>query len=130
MLTRPFKVTAASQEELVSELRALLERIRRCCRTSTDPIVPMRYALWPQRNLLTRLSDNIQNLAAKLRRGRKTLWSCIEAIDDRVPSLKLGKSITGMVSRAAELYQQQENRPIKDSETSTWWKHSGRRLLS
>ena len=40
------------------------------------------------------------------KRGGKTIWTCIKAIDGRYPNLKLGKNIENMVNRAAKLCQE------------------------
>ena len=59
---------------------------------------------WPSEPWLEEFSENIWRLSLSHKRGGKDLWSCIRAIDNRYPALRLSAKIEKLVNRAAKLY--------------------------
>ena len=95
----------ASRVDLLHSLRACLSAINGFCREKGDPL-GTGDVIWPGDRWLSALSADIRILALKHKRGGKTIWTCIKAIDGRYPTLKLGKNIENMVNRAAKLCQE------------------------
>ena len=94
----PSKPLEPSREELVDSLRRALEEMRRMC----HPFV-LAPTLWPTTEWLDNLSAVIRRLASLHQRGGRSTWSCIGAIENRYPTLKLRKGIEALVDRAAKL---------------------------
>ena len=69
-----------------------------------DPLAPKGLTLWPSSSNLEKLSDVIRSVASLYDRGNGSTWSCIFAIQNKRPSLKLQKRIEGMIDRASKLY--------------------------
>lgn len=59
---------------------------------------------WPRGRFLDRFSEAIRRSASLYFRGGQTIWSCVEAIENRRPSLDLRQRIEDLVKRARKLY--------------------------
>jgi hypothetical protein len=62
------------------------------------------YPQWPSGQFLDHLSGAIRRSASFYDRGGPTIWSCVEAIENRRPLLKVRKRIEDLVKRARKLY--------------------------
>lgn len=82
-------------------LKLCVNEMEDFCLESNDP---RSYTQWPSDQFLDRLSGAIRCSASFYARGGPTIWSCVEAIENRRKSLKLSKTIEALVRRAAKLY--------------------------
>jgi hypothetical protein len=93
----------ASKADLLHRLKASLAKMSSLCLDKEATLRPGGI-LWPSQPWLDELRGIIWRLASLHKRGGNDLWSCILAIDNRYPALRLSRKITKLVDRAAKLY--------------------------
>lgn len=94
----------ASTADLVDRLKASLAQMSKLCFDKEAILQPSE--IWPSEPWLDELSEIIWRLSSLHRRGGNDLWSCIRAIDNRYPALRLSGKIEKLVHRAGNLYRE------------------------
>jgi hypothetical protein len=93
----------STRDKAVERLEIYLDGCNQMCREPNDPRALEGQTLWPPQGYLDLLERAIRDLASLYSRGEGSTWSCILAIENNRPSLKLKKRIEGLVDRASEL---------------------------
>jgi hypothetical protein len=97
------KLELIIRDKAVGLLEDHLEAINQMCRAPNDPLAPEGLTLWPSDKDLEELSRAIRDLASSYSRGAGSTWSCILAVQNKRPSLKLRKRVEDLVDRALKL---------------------------
>ena len=100
-LSEPFD-PGASRADLLCRLKSRLAQLDVLCLDKEATLRPGEI-WWPRKAWLNEFSKIIRRFSSLHRRGRKELWSCIKALDNRYSELKLGGKIERLVDRAAKL---------------------------
>ena len=90
-LSEPFD-PGASRADLLCQLKSRLAQLDALCFDKEATLRPGEI-WWPRKAWLNEFSKIIRRFSSLHRRGRKELWSCIKALDNRYSELKLGGKI-------------------------------------
>jgi hypothetical protein len=96
-----------TRDKTAERLVFYVDGCHQMCRAPGDPLrqppALRGETLWPTNEFLEGLSGAIRDLASSYSRGEGSTWSCILAIQNKRPALKLRKRIEDLVDRAFKL---------------------------